>query len=360
MSSRAESPALVSVIVPYCNDGATVEYCLDSLLSQTWRHLEIIVIDDGSDSSSKRQLTDLLASYEDERLMAYTHPHNQGLSCARNTGLDHARGEWVAFVDADDWVEPGFIEALVTTACQGDADITCCRFAVTQQNLEGAQIGQYLSDEGGQDLYGQSLSDHPALLNAATLSMNNKLFLRELFEEHDLRFPTGRDFEDLATCPRLMLRARRIALVDNALYHYIQRPTGSLMAHYDSSYLQIIASLREVYADWQQRPASPELMSALSKLSCRVLLVDRLYPFFRYASEPVTRVYLDAAFGYLGERSQDWRLEVCQGGILPSQGLKGRLLGLVVTHEYLLRLYAALLRQRFSAERRALTAEVRP
>ncbi|MCL2881563.1 MAG: glycosyltransferase [Coriobacteriia bacterium] len=356
MSSRAETPALVSVIVPFHNDGATLERCLDSLLHQTWRSLEIIVVDDGSDGPSKQLVADLLASYKDERLRLHVHPYNQGLACTRNTGLSQATGEWVAFVDADDWVEPGFIKALVTAARQDDADIACCRFAVSQLDLEGKQSGQSVSDEGGRELYGQSLGDHPALLNAATLSMNNKLFLRKLFDEQDICFPVGRDFEDLATCPRLMLRARRIVLADVALYHYIQRPVHSLMSRYDSSYLQVIASLREVSADWQQQGASPELMRALSSLSCRILLIDRLYPFFRFADGPVTRAYLDAAFCYLDERAKGWRPEVRQGAVLPSEGLKARLLGLIMTHEHLLRLYATFLRLKYRTERSALAA----
>ena len=321
---------MVSVIVPTYNDSATLERCLDSLLSQTWPAVEIILVDDGSDATAKQDITELTAREDGERLSLHVHPGNQGLACARNTGVEAATGEWIAFVDADDWVEPDFIEKLMERAQTSDADVVCCRFAVSSSESEE----RYLSDEGASELYGGTLADAPGLLNAATLSVNNKLFVRSLFE--DIRFPAYRDFEDLATSPRLLLRASRIALVDEALYHYVQRSADSLMSRYDTSYLQIVAALRTAQADFARQQAPAELQAALRELSCRELITDRLYPFLRYAPPAVARAFLDAAFRYLDSQYPGWRRE-----------LRARH-AFTLRRKPLLRWYAAFLRRRFA------------
>jgi len=358
MSARIDSPSLVSVIVATYNDAATLARCLDSLREQTWPSLEVILVDDGSDAAACQSLADLLARYQDTRIKLHAHGFNRGLACARNTGLSQATGEWIAFVDADDWVAPDFIGKLMAAALRADADVVNCRFAVAARDREGQPREAYLSDEGSPEQYGTPLQDHPNLLTTITLSMNNKLFARALFDDQQLRFPEGRDYEDLATCPRLLVRARRITLVDEALYHYDQGRAGSLMSRYDSSYLQVVAALAEVRADWHAQKVSPELMAELRLLCCRCLLIDRLYPFLRLADAPVTRAYLDAAFCFLDEAGSGWRAGMRAPGTLPFlSGAKGRVLGLIVTHERLLRLYAALLRLRFRGERTARAAQ---
>jgi len=271
-----------------------------------------------------------MAREDGERISLHVHPFNQGLACARNTGVEAATGEWIAFVDADDWVEADFVAKLMECAQTSDADIVCCRFAVSSAESEE----EYRSDEGAPELYGGTLQSAPALLNVATLSMNNKLFARGLFE--GILFPAFRDFEDLATCPRLLLRASRIARVDDALYHYIQRPADSLMSRYDTSYLQIVAALRIAQADFARLQVPAELQAALRELSCRELITDRLYPFLRYAPPALARAFIDAAFRYLDSQYPGWRRE-----------LKARH-HFILTHEVLLRWYAAVLRRRFA------------
>ncbi|MCL2332403.1 MAG: glycosyltransferase, partial [Actinomycetia bacterium] len=302
----------------------------DSLLRQTWPAVEIVLVDDGSDAASKHAITELATCEGGERISLQTHPFNQGLACARNTGVEAATGEWITFVDADDWVEPDFIEKLARRAQADSADVVCCRFAVSSAGSEES----YLSDEGAPGLYDGTLADAPGLLNAATLSMNNKLFARSLFE--DIRFPVYRDFEDLATCPRLLLRASRIALVEEALYHYIQRSADSLMSRYDTSYLQIVAALRTVQADFARQQVPAELQAALRELSCRELITDRLYPFLRFAPPAVARAFIDAALRYLDGQYPGWRRE-----------LRARH-AFILRHKLLLRWYAAILRWSFA------------
>ena len=114
---------MISVIVPVYNVEPYLRKCLDSILAQTYRNLEILVIDDGSTDGSGR-ICDEYAG-RDERIKVF-HTENHGLSCARNLGLDNANGEWIGFVDSDDWIEPDMYEVLLPWAGKtATADVEC-------------------------------------------------------------------------------------------------------------------------------------------------------------------------------------------------------------------------------------------
>ena len=113
---------MVSIIVPVYNVGAYLRKCLDSILNQTYRELEILVIDDGSTDRSGK----ICDEYRKDRRVRVFHTENRGLSCARNLGLDEAKGEWIGFVDADDWIEPDMYELLIGKAVETGADIVEC------------------------------------------------------------------------------------------------------------------------------------------------------------------------------------------------------------------------------------------
>ena len=113
---------MISVIIPVYNVEPYLRKCLDSVVNQTYRNLEILVIDDGSTDGSGA----ICDEYASDRRMRIFHTENRGLSCARNLGLDEAKGEWIGFVDSDDWIEPDMYEALLKKAEETGADIVEC------------------------------------------------------------------------------------------------------------------------------------------------------------------------------------------------------------------------------------------
>lgn len=153
------------------------------------------------------------------------HKRNGGLSSARNAGLDIAEGEYIGFVDSDDWIEPDMYEYLLSGARQTEADITVCGMFEEMPNQQFCrswpQAETFDREEGLRQLFLREKYSHSAW---------DKLYRRSLFSE--VRYPEGRNFEDIATTYRLFEKAEKIQLMPEAKYHYLQR-SDSIMG--DSS-----------------------------------------------------------------------------------------------------------------------------
>ncbi len=199
---------MISVIVPVYNVEPYLRQCLDSLVEQTFTDVEIILIDDGSVDGCP-QICDAYRE-QDDRFVVF-HTENRGLSAARNLGIDNARGEWIMFVDSDDWVEPGFCELPYRAALENRADLVI--FDLTRIGFDGV-------DPRRKPLAGGVVSAQYAVDNGYYAAWN-KLYLRSLFET--VRYPEGRVNEDIARTHRLVYKARRIVLLEEALYNYRNR-----------------------------------------------------------------------------------------------------------------------------------------
>lgn len=217
----------VSVIIPIFNAGQYLRQCLESVASQTARDIEIICVDDGSSDDS----VEVLKSYalQDERIRVFTQK-NQGVSAARNAGLDLASGEYVAFLDADDFFEPTMIEEMYTSCTAHDADIGICKIRYLYID-KGTQIEASWSLR--MDLLPDTLPFNRAdmtanLLLSMTPSVWNKLFKRSFIAEHGLRFsPELQRAEDVAFTYLALINAQRVTAVDKALVNYRSgNPTG--------------------------------------------------------------------------------------------------------------------------------------
>ncbi len=205
---------LVSVVVPVWNVAQLLPRCLDSLLAQTHRPLEVIVVDDGSTDGSG----DVMAGYHGEHpeVHVVTQRH-RGIGPARNAGVSIAHGEYVFFVDADDWVEPDFVSDLVGIAEATGADVVISGLWFCVGPLRAPfpywpRTPVIRGDEAAR----RSLA--PSRLPAFVW---DKLYRRSLFADEP-PFPSVL-YEDLATTPRLLARAGTVAQTRRAYYHYCLR-----------------------------------------------------------------------------------------------------------------------------------------
>lgn len=205
---------MISVIVPVYNVEPYLRKCLDSIINQTYRDLEILIIDDGSTDDSGK----ICDEYEeqDSRIKAF-HTENRGLSAARNLGLDEANGDWIGFVDSDDWIEPDMYEVLLKRAEETAADIVECGLFI--ENLvrteENKRTNQVMS---GKEAVSMLL--HNELYNAVW----NKLWKHRCFES--IRFPVNRIYEDIATTYRLFNTDILVCTIEASKYHYCYRETS--------------------------------------------------------------------------------------------------------------------------------------
>ena len=228
-----EMPIKVSVIVPIYNVEQYIQKCLDSLVNQTYPNYEILLIDDGSKDGSS-EIAQIYANRYDN--VSYYRKINGGLSDARNYGIERARGDFLMFIDSDDFVDSRLIEKMIEMQSRTNADMVACDMMYAYE--DGRNI---IASAGEFDL--DSAKDNINLLNINN-SACNKLFHRDLFK--DIRFPLGKLYEDLFIVPILIYRSKLIAHVKEALYFYLQRE-GSIVHKNNQRMFHIYEAIHHVY-----------------------------------------------------------------------------------------------------------------
>lgn len=212
---------LISVIIPVYKVEQFLKRCVDSVLSQTYTNLEIILVDDGSPDLCPKICDDYAAL--DSRIKV-VHKKNGGLSSAKNAGLDTCKGEYIAFVDSDDFISKYFIEFLYQAVVEKHVNISVAEYRSFKED-------EVLFDENEPDNYTvekQSLEEimsryssifsHDSML---TIVSWNKLYKANLFD--NIRFPDGKLYEDTATTYKILNKCEEIAFIKNPLYFYFLR-----------------------------------------------------------------------------------------------------------------------------------------
>lgn len=214
-----QSEPRVSVVVPIFNVESWLPQCLDSILAQTYRNLEIILVDDGSPDRSG-EICDQYAK-KDSRIRVI-HQQNRGASAARNRGLEAATGEWISFIDSDDWIETDFYETLLQAAQSYNADVVCCGFHCAE--------GSILRDALITVLEGKELLYQLLERKYGAPSLCNKLFHSTLKSSLKNREDIQLN-EDFAANYEVCKKAERMVFVGRALYHYTTRKTGCVKGY---------------------------------------------------------------------------------------------------------------------------------
>lgn len=252
---------MLTLAVPVYNMEAYLPRCMDTLLAQTFRDYEVLLIDDGSTDGSGAMCDAYAAGHPG--LVRVVHKENGGLSSARNAGIDAAKGEFILFPDPDDWVEPDYVEKLLTFQVRYQADLVCTGYYVDTGN----------STPGSQD-------DPPVLMtgreaqNALILPprMNgfawNKLYRMDFIREHRLRFldDVGAT-EDMDFAYRYLAHCQRVCYAPSQrTYHYYQRPGAATHSSFSPRQMASIRTYEKIIADCQAD--RPELAAAAGEQIC--------------------------------------------------------------------------------------------
>ena len=214
----------ISIIIPVYNVKNYLRECLDSVLSQTYKNLEIIVVDDGSTDGSSR-LCDAYAK-KDTRIQVI-HQNNQGLSAARNTGLDAANGEFIAFLDSDDYLKKNAMEALLHGLLEFEGDI--CIGALQEVDVDGKKkrVVDFPITMEYQVVDERTFWKYVEQSYAATVVWT-KLYRKELWQNY--RFPTGKIHEDEDAVTQIAKLCQKFVFTNKVCISYRKGRQGSIMA----------------------------------------------------------------------------------------------------------------------------------
>lgn len=208
----------VSIVIPVYNVEAFLPRCLDSILAQTLCEIEVICVDDGSVDRSVEILNRYAA--QDARVQVVTQ-ENRGVGSARNRGFDRARGEYVLFLDSDDWIDPAYCEALCAAAQRSGADVACASIWQVRPSRSKWKIRYTEAREIS------SVEERFRICRCPPdFYVMNKLLRRETLLRLGLRFPERVYYEDVVYVMRLLGECDRVVTVPGVAYHYMYNPAS--------------------------------------------------------------------------------------------------------------------------------------
>lgn len=207
----------ISVIVPAYNMELYVGKCMNSLINQTQEDIEIIMVNDGSTDRTKDVIEKKISQHSEKNIKLYN-KENGGQSDARNYGLKKANGDYIVYVDSDDWLEENALELLYNSAKKDDSDIVICDIEEVYEN-------------GYTSIRKEINSKADNIQKAFMIAMPgfcNKMFRKKFLLDIDFKFPNGIFYEDLAVYPKVAAKAEKISYIEQPLYKYRIR-SGSTM-----------------------------------------------------------------------------------------------------------------------------------
>ena len=200
---------LLTVIVPIYNMERYIKRCLDSLVNQSLRDFEVIIVNDGSTDKSK----DIVMKYVDryQKNIKFFEKENGGLSSSRNYGLKYATGKYVAFLDSDDYIEKNMYKEMINIALKENSDMVECDYVWEYEN------GKTKIDKR------RNYKNKKDMLKKPRVVAWNKLIKREIIENNNIRFPEGKIYEDIEFFFLLIPYINKISYIPKPFIHYIQR-----------------------------------------------------------------------------------------------------------------------------------------
>lgn len=229
---------LISIIVPIYNVEEYIHQCVDSIINQTYTNLEIILVNDGSPDICGTICDDY--ALQDARVKVI-HKTNGGLSDARNTGLDNAKGEYIVFTDSDDFIHPQFVECLYSNI--GDADMAFCdllpyyedKTEINQSKITSCPTMVFEDDF--------LIKNIPTYRSPIVIVAWNKLYKRFIWD--DLRYPVGKIHEDEFVIHHILDKCDKVILCDEQLYYYRQREDSIMGVMSEERFINSIEFLEE-------------------------------------------------------------------------------------------------------------------
>lgn len=302
--------AKVSIIVPIYNVEKYLNKCLDSLINQTLEDIQIILVNDGSVDNSGQIAKQYAQKYKEKIL--YLEKENGGLSDARNYGIPYATGEYIAFLDSDDYIEKNAYQEMYEKAKEEDSDYVECDFIWEYPNktkVDKKIICNYI----GKDIENQELPanekiliDRKQMLSFVRVVAWNKLIKRKIIVENNIQFPKGLRYEDVEFTYKLIPHLNKISYVNKPFIHYIQRQ-NSIVNVQNERTAEIFTILENVINYYKENKIYEEYKTELEYNYARYLLCSSLKRMCKIKDKKKRIELIDKTWENLNEKFPNWK-----------------------------------------------------
>ena len=281
----------VSIIVPIYNVEEYLKRCIDSLVNQTLQDIEIILVNDGSTDDSEKIAKEYYEKYKGK--IIYLEKENGGLSDARNYGIPYATGEYIAFLDSDDYIEKNAYEEMYNKAQEENADYVECDF-----------VWEY-PDRKREDKKIEYRNKHEMLAFCRVVAWN-KLIKRSLLEKYDIKFPKGLRYEDVEFTYMLIPHIQKTAYVEKCFVHYTQRK-NSIANVQNERTAEIFIVLQHVIDYYKMNGFYNEYKEELEYNYTRYLLCSSLKRICKIPDKNKRDELIQKTWEKLNETYPDWK-----------------------------------------------------
>ena len=281
----------VSVIVPFYNVENYIEKCLETLVNQTLEDIEIILVNDGSQDRSMVVVKKFLEQYPDK--ITYLEKENGGLSDARNYALPYAKGEYIAFLDSDDYVEKTMYKDMYELAKKEDSDMVECNFYWEYPDKKKEDVGVVYNGK-------------KEMLEKVRVVAWNKLIKKEVLEKSKVTFPKGYRYEDVEFTYKLIPYLDKVSFLKKPCLHYIQRE-GSISNNQNERNKEIFDVLEHVIDFYKENDLYNEYKYELEYVYVRYAFCSSLLRIVKIKDEFVQRKLLDLTWEKVNTTFPNWK-----------------------------------------------------
>lgn len=258
----------VSIIVPVYNVERFLPKCLDSLVNQTLEEIEILVVNDGSPDHSQAIIDDYASRYP-EKIQSFI-KENGGLSDARNYGVQRATGEYIGFIDSDDYAREDMFELLYNRATEDNSDVAVCNYCL----LSADEVEESLVIKNV-DKFNQSVEASPQILLESKSYAWNKIYRRDWYLANNFAFPVGQWFEDSAVIYNMLYLANKVSAVVDSLYIYRIDRDASITNVISDKVFEVFQSTDNIHSFFYSHTSNKKLLEVVDRL-CQIHALARL------------------------------------------------------------------------------------
>lgn len=281
----------VSVIVPIYNVEGYIEKCLETLVNQTLDHIEIILVNDGSKDNSALIAKKYLEKYPEK--IVYLEKENGGLSDSRNYGMPYAKGEYIVFLDSDDYVEKDMYEKMYEIAKKENSDMVECDFYWEYPDKKKEDIGKIYSGKN-------------EMLEKIRVVAWNKLIKREILEKTKIQFPKGYRYEDVEFTYKLIPYLEKVSFLKKPCIHYMQRQ-GSISNTQNERTKEIFDVLEHVIDYYKQNNFYEKYRNELEYVYIRYAFCSSLLRIVKIGDENIQEQLLQTTWENVNTKFPNWK-----------------------------------------------------